>query len=186
MRTRHKFLLAMAAVAAAALGWGYWHAHTHASVTVRVEDYGLKTNKVAYGTPHDVTVRLLSPAGEELAVARSVEPLGYITAIHPSHDIGNCEHRGIGATAADGRVPQGDYQSCYAVYSAWAAQWAPRVRRAHVQVGTCAVRDLPVIHSSSGDWWMWWVPLPHVGGVPRRDFEFVVRIDSKVCAPAGR
>ncbi|HSW05387.1 hypothetical protein, partial [Aquabacterium sp.] len=64
-----------------------------------------------------------------------------------------------------------------------ASQWAPRVRRADVRVGACEIKALPVrVHSSNTEWWLWWVPLPHVGGKPRQYFEFVVAVDSRACA----
>ena len=185
MRTFPKFLFAATGVIVIALAWGYWHSQTHASLSLRVDDYGLKTETAAYGTPHAVTVRFLGPANEELAIARSVEPIGYILAIHPRNDIANCEHRGIRSPA--GQASQSDYADCYAELSAWTSQWALLVRRAHVTVGTCEVRDLPVsIYSSNADWWLWWVPLPHVGGVPRRYFEFAVKIDSRACTGVSR
>jgi hypothetical protein len=149
LRTRSKFVLAAVGVCAIALSWGYWHSQTHASLNLRVEDYGLTTNNRAYGTPHGVTLKFLGPANEQLAIARSVEPLGYILAVHPRDEIGTCEHRSSRISAA--AVSQNDYAQCYADYSPWASQWAPRVRRAHVAVGTCGVRDLPVsVYTSNG------------------------------------
>lgn len=185
LHTGLKLLLPAIAVSVIALAWGYWHSQTYASLGLRVEDYGLKTDSLAYGTPHGVTLKFLGPANEQLAIARSVEPLGYILAIHPRNEIGNCEHRGIRATAGQGS--QSDYSKCYSELSAWASQWAPLVRHADVVVGTCEVRHLPVnIYASNADWWLWWVPLPHVGGVPRRHFEFVVKIDSRTCAGVSK
>jgi len=169
------FALAPVGVFVAALAWGYWHAQTHASLSLRVDDYGLKSDRLAYDSPHDVTLRFLGPAGEELAIARSVEPLGHILAIHPDKEIGNCEHRSRSGSPSD-------YADCYAEYSAWSSKWAPLVRRAHVVVGKCEVRDLPVTtFTTDTDWLMWWVPLPHVGGIPRRYFDFSFRIDSRTC-----
>jgi hypothetical protein len=185
VRTGLKVVLAAFGVAVIALAWGYWHAQTHASLSLRVDDYGLKTNNLAYGSPHDVTLTFLGPANEPLAIARSVEPLGYILAVHPNKEIGNCEHRGIRAAA--GQAPQSDHADCYADYSAWSSKWAPLVRRAHVVVGKCEVRDQPVgIYTSNDEWWLWWVPLPHIGGIPRRHFEFSVRIDSRTCAGVSK
>ena len=163
-------------VCAAVLAWGYWHAQTHASLSLRVDDYGLKTDRQAYDSPRDVTLTFLGPAKQQLAIARSVEPQGYILAIHPNKEIGNCHHRS-----------QSDYADCYADYSAWSSQWAPLVRRANVVVGKCELRDLPVsVLTSNEEWWLWWVPLPHIGGVPRRYFEFTVKVDSRTCAAVSK
>jgi hypothetical protein len=162
--------IAAVGVAVAALAWGYWHAQTHANLNLRVDDYGLKTERLAYDSPHEVTLTFLGSANEPLATARSVDPETYILAVHPDKQIGNCQHR------------RADYADCYADYSAWSAKWAPLVRRAHVVIGKCELRDLPVsVQASNDEWWLWWVPLPHVGGLPRRYFDFSVKVDSRAC-----
>lgn len=181
MRTWPKILLLSATAATAVLAWGYWHSMTHASLNVRVDDYGMKTDRMAYGTPHGVTLVFRGPANEQLALARSVEPLAYILAVHPDAGIGNCEH--VGARAPSGTGTRGDHAACYREYSAWSSTWASSVRTADVTVGTCELRQVPVgAHVSNSEWLLWWVPHPHVGGVPRRYFQFVVKVDSRVCA----
>ena len=165
--------LAALAVCTLVLAWGYWHALNHASLNLRVDDYALSSERQAYGVPHGVTLTLRDQSNQPLAVARSVEPLGYILAVHPSADIGNCEGDGTSR----------DYAACYAQYSAWSATWASRVRSADVTVGACQLREVPVtVRVSNDEWLLWWVPLPHVGGVPRQYFDFAVAIDSRACA----
>lgn len=180
-----KVLLGIAASAVLVLAWGYWHSLRHASLQFRIDDYALKSDTQAFGVPHGATLRLLDSSKSELALARSVEPLGYILAIHPNAEIGNCEHREIGASATQGS--QAKYAACYKLYSAWSASWAARVRSADIAVGSCVVREVPMrIYRSNNEWWLWWVPLPHVGGLPRQYFEFSVAIDSRACAPVSR
>ena len=82
---------------------------------------------------------------------------------------------------------QQEYAACYEVHSAWASGWASRVRSATVTVGGCALGNLPVnVYSSNADWWLWWVPLPHVGGTPRRYFEHVVKVNTKSCTAVSQ
>jgi hypothetical protein len=184
VRTSLKLLLVAAGAVAIVLSWGYWHSMSHASLNVRVDDYAMKTERIAYGTPHNVALVLRDAAQEHLATARSVEPLGYILAIHPQSGIGTCEHH---ARAAPSPSTQGDYAACYREYSAWSSTWAPKVRTADVSIGECQLLAAPVAASSSNqDWWLWWVPLPHVGGIPRRHFELVISIDSRACAAVAR
>jgi len=106
MRTWAIVLLAAVAVSALVLFWGYWYSLNHASLQLRVDDYALKSERQAYGVPHGVTLTLRDSAKGQLAVARSVEPLGYILAVHPNADIVNCEHRGIRPSSGNGS--QGD------------------------------------------------------------------------------
>lgn len=136
-------------------------------------------------SPHGVSLVLRGAANGQLAVARSVEPLGRILAVHPDSAVGNCEHRGI--RAASRQVSQADYSACYAQYSAWSATWAHRVRSADVILGTCEVRGVPVtVSRSNGEWPVWWVLLRHIGGLPRQYFELVIAIDSRACAAVTR
>lgn len=159
------------------LAWGYWHAATHASLQLQVEDYGLKTDQQLYGTPHDVTLTYYGAANELRASARSIEPIGYILAIHPDPKIGDCSQYKT-------REP---YSECFAVHSAWVPGWAPQVRTVDVKVGACAIRNVPVsIYQSRGDWWLWWVPLPHIGGVPRRYFQITAKVNTKTCSAVSQ
>ena len=172
MRTLAKLGLLVAVVAVLTLGWGYWHAMTHASLHIHVDDHGLKSATQLYGAPHDVTLTLRDRSGATLASAKSVEPAGYILAVHPSPDIGTCEHR----------TEPGDHASCFKQYSAWSSDWAPQVHSADVSVGTCQLRSVPVRSSVSNDeWLLWWVPSPHIGGLPRRYFDLAIAVDSRAC-----
>jgi hypothetical protein len=167
-----KVFLVTSVVFASILAWGYWHSSTHASMSIQVIDYGLKTDRQVYGTPHDVTLTFFGSANEYLASARSVEPAGYVLAIHPDSNIGDCSKH---------QNSQQEYADCYAQYSIWASSWAPWVRTAAVSIGGCTLHDLPVNVSSNANWWLWWVPHPHIGGIPRRHFELMVKVDTKSC-----
>lgn len=174
MRTWVKILSFGISAAALVVAWGYWHSMSHASLNIRVDDYAMQTARVAYGSPHGVTLVFRGQANEQLAHARSVEPQGFILAVHPNAEIGNCQQR-LGLRTAG-------YAACYQEHTAWASSWAPRVRSVDITVGTCTLRQTPVnVHASNNEWWLWWVPHPHVGGIPRRQFQLVVKIDSRAC-----
>ena len=172
-----KLALAAALCGALVLGWGYWHAVTHPSLHIHVDDYGLKSSSLVYGEPHDVTVTFRDRSNVALAVAKSIEPAGYILAVHPDSDIGTCEHRAV----------RGDYASCYAQYSVWSAGWARHVHSADVSIGGCHLRSVPVATSvSNGEWLLWWVPLPHIGGLPSQYVDFAIAVDSRACVAVVR
>lgn len=175
MRTWLKILSFCFSAAALVVAWGYWHSISHASLDIRVDDYAKHADRIADRTPHDVTVVFRDQANEQLAHARSVEPQGYILAVHPNAEIGNCQQR-LGSRTAH-------YGACYQVHSAWASSWASKVRTVDITVGACTLRQAPVsVHASNNEWWLWWVPHPHIGGIPRRHFQLVVKIDSRACA----
>lgn len=166
-------LLALTVVAAGVLGWGCWYSSRHASTDIRVDDHALKTRSLSYGSPHGVSITLRDASGAPLAAAHSVEPLGYILAAHPSTAIGDCRQYGHSPS---------EYATCFDSHSRWSSTWAPRVRVADVAVGACRLRSVPVdVSQSNADWALWWVPLPHIGGLPRRHFSFSVALDSQAC-----
>ncbi len=37
------------------------------------------------------------------------------------------------------------------------------------------------VHVADNDWWLWWLPLPHVGGTPYANYSFQIFIDSANC-----
>ena len=170
-----RVLLAAVVVTALVPLWGYWYSLHHVNLTLRVEDYALKSPTQLYGDPHDVSLVLRDAANMQLAVARAVEPIGYILAVHPDAAIGNCEHR------------KDDYAACYEQYSKWLAGWAPLVRSADVTLGSCQLKAVPVVVSrSNSEWPTWWVPLRHIGGLPRQYFEFEIGVDSRTCVAVAR
>jgi hypothetical protein len=174
MRTSRVLLAAVVVTALVPL-WGYWYSIRHASLELRVDDYALKSPTQLYGSPHDVSLVLRDESNAQLAVATSVEPIGYILAVHPDPAIGNCEHR------------KDDYAACYEQYSKWSATWAPLVRRADVTIGSCQLKAVPVVVSrSNSEWPTWWVPLRHIGGLPRQYFEFEIGVDSRACVAVAR
>jgi hypothetical protein len=178
MRFRTKALLTFAMAAGGVLGWGYAYSLRHASIHIRVDDYALKGQGQSFGPPHGVSLTLRDASNSPLAVAHSIEPQGYILAVHPDPRIGDCrqyEHS------------RSEYADCYSRHSHWSSSWASYVRVADVGVGACQLRSVPVtIYQSNDDWPLWWVPLPHIGGLPRHYFSFSVAIDSQACTPESR
>jgi hypothetical protein len=167
-----KILVAAIVVAVLVPLWGYWYAIRHASLNLRVKDYALKSPTQLYGEPHNVSLVFRDASNQQLAVARSVEPIGYILAVHPDVAIGNCQHL----------KAQDQYADCYARYSKWSATWADRVRNADVTIGSCAIRAAPVaVERSNDEWQLWWVPLRHIGGLPHQYFDVAIAIDSRAC-----
>ena len=167
-----KILIAAISVAVLVPLWGYWYAIHHADLNLRVNDYALKSPTQLYGEAHNVSLVFRDASSQQLAVARSVEPFGYILAVHPDAAVGNCQHLKI----------QDEFADCYARYSKWSATWAPLVRTADVTVGSCALRAVPVaVERSNEEWPLWWVPLRHIGGLPRQYFSLSVAIDSRAC-----
>jgi hypothetical protein len=174
-----RVLSALVLIAVGMLFYGDWRSSTHAAVNIRIEDYGMRTSQQLYGSPHPAAVEFFSEQGNSLAKALSVEPLGYLLAVHPDAEIRDCRQY-------QGSARRKDYARCFDAHSRWVADWAPRVSHAEVRVGDCRVRDVPVVaERTGGDWWLWWVPLPHVGGAPLGYFDLSVAVDRQACTAAN-
>ena len=168
-----KVSLIVLGIGSAALAWGYWYSAFHYALNIRIEDFGLKTEQQAYGSPHAVSLTYFGDEGTVLAYAHSVEPVGYFVPIHPDPKISDCRQF---------ENDQGKYADCYDLRSAWVSGWATRVRRATVKTGTCYIQQVPVgVYESGNKWWLWWVPHPHIGGTPRRFIELTAKINSQTC-----
>jgi len=168
----------MAVGATCVLGWGFWYSVNHAVVYFSINDYALQTPKRLYGSPQGVYLVLRDALDNDLAIARSIEPQGYILAVHPNHEIGDCSQ------ASDSQV---DYSACFKHYSTWLSGWASRVSSADIHVGSCELHAVPVtVYHSNSEWPLWWVPLPHVGGLPREYFSFSFEINSRSCSDMGK
>jgi hypothetical protein len=162
---------------AAVLGWGWWHAHTHASVHVAVNDVALKTPHRLWAELRSGELVLRDRAGRALAHGRVTEPYGIVAFRDAAAgDCGRFERQDDAARAG--------WQTCYEGLSRWQAGWAAEVASASVTAGACVIDKVQVRTRRDSDWWLWWVPLPHVGGAPSAYYSFELFIDSAKCAAA--
>ena len=55
-----------------------------------------------------------------------------------------------------------------------------KVRAAALESGACRIERLPVTVTEYPDtWWLWWVPLPHIGGNPYTSFAIAIEVDRR-------
>lgn len=174
-------VLAVLAAFAALLGWGWWHAHTHATVDLAVNDLALRTPHQGSGPLTSGELVLRDAAGQALAHGRLSEPYGVV--VFTDSAAGDCD--GLQSQATTSQAGRDAWQHCFAARSRWQAQWAARVAQASVATGRCDIGAVAVRAYRNVDWWLWWVPLPHVGGTPYTSYSFRLRIDSARCAPAS-
>jgi len=166
-----------AATAAAVLGWGWWHARTHASVQVAINDVALKTPQRLWAELTSGELVLRDAAGRALAQARITAPDGNVEfSDAAAGDCGRFERQVPYDAAA-----RSGWQRCFESLSRWQAGWAKHVATASITAGTCRIAAVPVEAGRSDDWWLWWVPLPHVGGKPYTTYSMRLFIDSAKC-----
>jgi hypothetical protein len=179
MRRGVAILALIAAVAAAVLGYGYWFGAMHGAVLVSVVDVSDR-NRISDLRPVDLS--FLDASGHTLAKAQSLPDSGAIVLTAPPpyacHDI---ERRA--PFSADARK---QWDECFERQSRWVPTWIRNARAATIESGACRIDRVPITVSEYPDtWWLWWVPLPHIGGKPYTTFRVAIEITSTQCSTAA-
>ncbi len=152
-------------VAAAVLGFGYWHLGTHATLFVQLRDKARADGKVL-----DAKLVFYDIAGKPLARAKSDNTHGVVWPRNPIS--GYCGPDLSGDT----------FHACFDIESIWLMDWVAQTRLAELQVGACNIRDIQIdVKTHRDNPWLWWLPLPHAGGMPRINYSFDITIDSREC-----
>jgi hypothetical protein len=64
--------------------------------------------------------------------------------------------------------------------------WLKDLRYVSIAIGQCRIERVPIALEASRDSLLiWWIPLPHVGGVPFTRYSAQLELDSRVCAVTG-
>lgn len=167
-------LLVAALVIFAALGWGWWHARTHGTLHVSIHDLSQADDRQSWADVRSAEIAFLDGEGRVLATGHVDEPYSVHYARHPQ--AGDCKREERGDREA--------WQRCFRAQSEWLTTWVPRTRSAQVTVGACTIARVPVTLAAYEEWWLWWVPLPHVGGKPYTSFDLSLRVNVRTCSPA--
>lgn len=150
--------------------WGYWRTTRSGDLYVTVHDVALANDRQLSGwvTAGDLVFR--DVAGRVLATGTADSRM-----THPT--LGDCraeEERGGAA-----------WQTCFAGQSRWLMTWVRDARRAAVRLDSCTIENVPVaVEESRDQWWLWWVPHPHLDNSTRTHFRVRLWIDSANCTPA--
>lgn len=175
------WLAAVVVLISSILGYGYWHEKTHGALNFSVYDASSDNH---YTLLRGVTVTLTDGNGRMLARGQTDPQSGVMNLLHPV--LGSCRDREKQASYSS-RLRTA-WQECFQAQSTWLVSWIEDVRYADISTGPCRLRKVPVTVEKFGDdWWLWWVPLPHVGGKPYSYFKIQLRVDPQQClVVAGR
>jgi len=169
-------ILIIISIVACILGYGYWHSITHASFHVQI-DFKNDT-KGTQDTIPKTEVEFLDSEGRVLAQGISDDQYNFVHLIHP--EVGDCHEVERAATySASGKTA---WQECFEHMSTWIAQWANKVRQVNLKTDRCTWRNIPVtVSESNSEWFLWWVPLPHVGGMPYTYYSVYITVEENDC-----
>jgi hypothetical protein len=167
-------MIIIIAVVGSILGYGYWHSSTHASFHVQ-----LSFKNVPKGAPKIIPkaeISFLDSEGRVLAKGISDEEHNFVHLIHP--ESGDCHDAEKSASFSEGA--RESWQECFEHLSTWIPKWAREVRQVDIKTQSCLWRNIPVtVSESNPDWYLWWVPHPHVGGKPYSYSMASITVDRK-------
>jgi hypothetical protein len=163
------------AIPIAVLGYGYWFGVTHGSLSVDVMD---ASDREHTHSVSDAAVALLNAEGRVLAEARAVNPYGVVLLSSPAaYACWDIEQRAPFSVEAQNR-----WAECFARQSRWIPTWIRGVKFVDLRSGPCSLPRIPVVVTAYSDtWWLWWVPLRHIGGKPYTSFNVSIQVDINRC-----
>ena len=169
-------LVIVAVIIGGILGYGYWHSYTHASFHVSIDLKKAGSNKPVPLPKAEID--FLDSQGRPLASGIGDEQYNYVHLIHPV--VGDCH--AVEKAAVTSKEARSAWQECFEHLSTWIPDWAGKVRQVNLQSPVCQLENYPVTVSRyNSDWYLWWVPLPHVGGKPYTYYSLNLSIDKKDC-----
>ncbi len=156
------------------LAYGYWYASTYGWLQVSLRDVSGKIQN----SIKNAELTFYDSNNKALAEGRSDGNNGVVYLNHP--EAGYCvEEESRKPYSKDDRQ---SWYDCYEKQAKWTAEWAGKVSNVDLKFGDCSLRHIPVkVSASKGDWWLWWVPLPHQGGKPTGYFYIDIRVDGPKC-----
>ena len=170
-----RWIVGVAVLVSAVPGYGYWHQLTHGSVSISIYDASAEKS---FQPLREISVTLLDARGMALASGQSDPKHGVIYLNHP--EVGSCYQAEQDAPfSGQGRTA---WQQCFARQSTWVMKWIREVRQMTIRLPGCVLEHVPAgMTDYSDDWWLWWVPHPHIGGKPYAYFRISMRVDPVGC-----
>lgn len=158
------------------MGYGYWHVLNYGWLHISLRDISDQGRE--YKLIKNAEINLLDSDGNVLAEGKSDSRIGVVYLSHP--EVGSCvEEESKAPFSMDDRQ---DWYACYEKQAKWIVEWARDVKYMDIKFDECFLKRVPVsVSESKDDWWLWWVPLPHIGGKPSTYFNMNVQIDSANC-----
>lgn len=175
-----RIVFVIVAIISSVLGYGYWHAYTHAAyhVDLRFRDGSDAEAKALPGAE----VKFIDGEGHLLAEGSNDQQHGYVHLIHP--DVGSCHE--VEKQAPFDQHARAAWHDCFEHQSIWVSGWVKDVSQVQVHFENCVFRNIPVtVSGPSSDWYLWWVPHPHIGGKPYSYYSSYIRIDENECINNG-
>jgi hypothetical protein len=157
------------------VGYGYWFGVSHGSLSVSVTDVSDREHSRPVSP---VALVFLNADGRTLAEARAIDPLGAVHLSSPAtYACSDLEQRAPFSVEA-----QQQWDQCFERQSRWIPTWITSAKYLDLRAGSCSLHNIPVSVSEYPDtWWLWWVPMRHIGGKPHTTFKVTIQLDTSRC-----
>lgn len=167
-----RILVVLLVIAAAtSVGYAYWHRSTFATFHMSLRDVSRSGQG---GAALNAQITFLDADSHPLARGKTDGKWGVVMVRHPA--AGYC-----GANLAPD-----EYRACFWKQSEWLMTWLDKVRYISLAIGQCRIERVPIdLRVSHDSLLTWWIPLPHVGGVPFTAYSAHMELDSRACAVTG-
>jgi hypothetical protein len=166
-------------VPTAVLAYGYWFNATHGAFYATVIDVSDREHPRAAVA---LELSFLDSNGTVLAKAQTLDASGTIYLSSPAaYSCHSVELRAPFSLEA-----RQEWDRCFEGQSRWLPAWIRKVRFVDLQSGACGIYKMPVVLSEHPDtWWLWWVPMRHIGGKPYTSFSLTILFDQDRCIPTN-
>jgi len=171
--------LAIALLIVVILARGYAFVKSHGALEMTAVDVS-DTSRSPHVAPLALT--FFDETGKQLAGAAADSATGSLYLTTPveyaCHSIELRASTDLGARR--------EWSRCFARQSRWLMTWVPHVKFVDIDAPPCTLRRNPVAITQSADqWWLWWLPMRHVGGDPYTNWRAEARFDRSQCSPAS-
>ena len=171
-----KTLVLTALIIISIMGYGYWHVSAYGWLNLSLRD--ISGQERQYRLIKNAKIMFLGSEGNILAEGKSDNRIGVVYLSHP--EVGFCvEEESRAPFSKDDRQ---NWYDCYEKQAKWVVQWIRDVKYIDLEFDTCQLKKIPVtVTESKNDWWLWWVPHPHIGGKPSTYFSINIQVDRENC-----
>jgi hypothetical protein len=163
-------LLVIATVSS--VGYGYWHRSTYATLTISLKDV---SQRARAGEVLNAQLTFLDAKTQPLARGKTDDRFGVVMIEHPA--AGYCGPE----------LKSDAYSACFWTQSEWLTTWLRKLRYISLALANCRIERVPLdLKLQRDSLFTWWLPLPHLGGVPFSRYSAQLEVDSRVCAVTGQ
>ena len=167
-----KMILVLALLLGTLLSYGYWQVVNHGYLYLSLYQDQQFTSLTG------AELRLLDHTGRQLAAGKTDDRSGVTHLRHP--ELGYCSEQE--QLAAFSKQSRKAWQVCFRAQSRWLVGWIEDFSLLSVHIDDCQLDRIPVtVKKDRYDWWLWWVPHPHIGGKPYTGYSASLRIDPSAC-----